>query len=368
MSKVMLTPEQRIRQRYAWFEAADRLGNVTVACERCGISRKTFYKWRKRFQVEQGAKTALLDRSRRPHHPHRRVKKALRRRLLTLRRRTHLGPARLRALLVAQGSQHVPSSVTIAKVLKAAGLTRRHRATTTRYRRVFVVPRPGDLVQLDVKFVPYLVDGHRLYQYTAIDCCTRLRLVTFSDELSLAAAKVFAQYVLSTLPFPVRLVQTDNDSIFTHWYTAGPKTPLDRPVKAHPFTVMCAQFGAGHRLNPPRTPRLNGKVERSHQTDDQEFYHLQREKDTGHLLGAKYLNFWMRDFNSWRFMPRIERSRRRIPRVRGWAAPCCGLGGRARRGTQIRTEGTRHLVTRSQLPALKRKSNHSNSSRAKPRE
>ncbi len=274
MSKPILTPEQRIRQRYGWFEEAERVGNVTVACKRLGISRKTYYKWRKRFLTAQGNRQALQDRSRRPHRRRHQVKKALRRRLLALRRRTHLGPARLRALLLARGVKHVPSAPTIATLLKRAGLTRRHRGKPKRYRRVFVVPRPGDLVQLDVKFVPYLVEGHRLYQYTAIDCCTRLRVVTFSDELSIAASKAFAQFVLSTFPFPVRMVQTDNDSIFTHWYTAGPKTPLDRPVKAHPFTVMCAQFGAGHRLIPPRTPRLNGKVERSHQTDDQEFYHL----------------------------------------------------------------------------------------------
>lgn len=66
MSKVMSTPEQRICQRYAWFEDAARLGNVSLACKRLGISRKTFYKWRKRFQVAQGAKIALLDRSRPP--------------------------------------------------------------------------------------------------------------------------------------------------------------------------------------------------------------------------------------------------------------------------------------------------------------
>lgn len=274
MSKLMLTPEQRIRQRAAWFEEAERLGNVTVACKRLGISRKTFYKWRTRLAQARGDRRVLLDRSRRPHRPRRKVKKALRRRLLALRKHTHLGPARLRALLLRRGVRHVPSVMTIAKLLRRAGLTRRRRAKPKRYRRVFMVPYPGDLVQLDVKFVPYLVEGHRLYQYTAIDCCTRLRLVTFSDELSIAASKVFAQYVLATFPFPVRMVQTDNDSIFTHWYTAGPKTPLDRPVKAHPFTRMCAQFGARHRLIPPRTPRLNGKVERSHQTDEQEFYQL----------------------------------------------------------------------------------------------
>jgi transposase InsO family protein len=295
MSKSILTPEQQIRQRYAWFEEAARLGNVTVACRRCGISRKTFYKWRHRFAETRGARQALVNRSRRPHRPRRKVKKALRRRLLALRQRTHLELARLRTLLLARGTKHVPSSATIAKLLKRAGLTRRRRVRPKRYRRVFVVPRPGDLVQLDVKFVPYLVEGHRLYQYTAINCCTRLRLVQFSDELSTAASKAFAQYVLSTFPFPVRMVQTDNDSTFTHWYTAGPKTPLDRPVKAHPFTVMCAHFGARHRLIPPRTPRLNGKVERSHQTDEQEFYRLRRYATRAELQRA--FTRWLWHYN-----------------------------------------------------------------------
>lgn len=83
---------------------------------------------------------------------------------------------------------------------------------------------------------------------------------------------------------PFRVTRTDapmsprttNDRSFTHESTAGPKTPLDRPVRAHPFTLMCERFGATHRLIPPRRPRLNGRGERSHQTDDTEFYHLRR--------------------------------------------------------------------------------------------
>ena len=295
MSKSMLTPEQRIRQRYTWFAVAERLGNVTMACERCGISRKTFYKWRSRFQAAQGRREALLDRSRRPHRPRRKVQKALRRRLLTLRQRTHLGPARLRLLLLTRGLKHVPSAATIGKLFKAAGLTRRRRAKPKRYRRTFVVPRPGGLLQLDVKWVPYLVEGRQLYQFTAIDCCTRLRLVSLAEEMTIATAKAFAQFVLSTFPFPVRCVQTDNDSIFTHWYTAGPKTPLDRPVRAHPFTLMVEHFGARHRLIPPRTPRLNGRVERSHQTDDQEFYDLRRYATRAELQRA--FTRWLWHYN-----------------------------------------------------------------------
>ncbi len=160
------------------------------------------------------------------------------------------------------------------------------------------MPRPGDLVQLDVKFVPYLIEGRQLYQYTAIDCCTRLRVVSFSEELTISTSKAFAQFVLRTFPFAVRCVQTDNDSTFTHWYTAGPKTPLDRPVRKHPFTLMCEQFGASHRLIPPRTPRLNGRVERSHQTDDQEFYNL-RQYATRRALELAFRR-WLHHYNQTR--------------------------------------------------------------------
>jgi transposase InsO family protein len=286
MSTYELTPEQKIRQRYAWFQEAERLENVQKACLRLGISRKTFYKWKHRFDEAKKERSALLDRSRRPHHPRYRFKRSLRRRIKTLRKQTHLGPVRLRQLLLNHGSRKIPSAFTISKILKRYGLTRKRRLRPQRYRRTFMVPCPGDLVQVDVKFVPYLVQGRKLYQFTAIDCCTRLRLIQFHEEMAIYTAKAFIQYVLSTFPFPVRIVQTDNDSIFTNWYTAGPKTPLDRPLKIHPFTAMCHRFQAHHRLIPPRTPRLNGKVERSHQTDEEEFYRIRRYPTRNELKTA----------------------------------------------------------------------------------
>ena len=70
------------------------MGNVTLACRRFGISRKTFYKWRKRDQQARGERRALLDRSRLPHHPTRHVATGLRRRILALRQQTRLAPPR----------------------------------------------------------------------------------------------------------------------------------------------------------------------------------------------------------------------------------------------------------------------------------
>ena len=105
-------------------------------------------------------------------------------RTLTLRKQTRLGPQRSRQLLVNQGLKKVPSAFIINKLLKQNGLTRRRKSPPKRYRRTFVVSRPGDLLQVDVKFVPYLIEGRRLYQYTAIDCCTRLRITQFSEEMA----------------------------------------------------------------------------------------------------------------------------------------------------------------------------------------
>jgi transposase-like protein len=110
-----LTPEQKVRQRYAWFQEAQQLGDVKLACRRLGISRKTFYKWKKRFDQAKGERSSLLDRSRRPHRPNRYVKKSLQRRILTLRKQTRLGPQRIRQLLLNQGHKKSPPPLPLTK-------------------------------------------------------------------------------------------------------------------------------------------------------------------------------------------------------------------------------------------------------------
>ena len=61
LSGLYFTPEQQIRQHYSWFQEAKRLGlgNTKLAGRRLGISRKTFYKWEKRFAQAHGERSAL---------------------------------------------------------------------------------------------------------------------------------------------------------------------------------------------------------------------------------------------------------------------------------------------------------------------
>jgi transposase InsO family protein len=119
-------------------------------------------------------------------------------------------------------------------------------------------PLPGHRVQLDVKFIAPLAGSRRKhYQFTAIDDCTRMRVLRIYPQLNQKTAIQFADYVLERLPFRVEVIQTDNGVEFGasfHWHV------LDK--------------GIGHDYIKPRTPRLNGKVERSHRIDAEEFYQL----------------------------------------------------------------------------------------------
>lgn len=277
--------EQLIRQRLNWFQKARELRSVTQACVFFGISRKTYYKWRTRYMASAEDRLSLADRSRRPHRHPRQIGTRMARRLRRWRRRTGYGPRRLRWHLLRKGVRSVPSVYGIHRVLQRAALLTRHR-TRPKHRQRYVRPRPGDCVQVDIKYVPYKVDGRQVYQYTALDDCTRLRVVRFFPELTNSAGLTFLTVLRSACPFRLAMVQTDNDATFTNWYTGAPKTAPDKPVRLHPFTLACEAAGIRHRTIRPRSPHLNGKVERSHRIDEEEFYRVRRCRTLPELAKA----------------------------------------------------------------------------------
>ncbi|MBI3779479.1 MAG: transposase, partial [candidate division NC10 bacterium] len=263
--------EQRIRQRLNWFRKAQEFRSVTDACVFFGISRKTYYKWWRRYAASRWDRLSLADRSRRPHRHPRQVGTRMARRLRRWRRRTGYGARRLAWHLRRKGVPHVPSVYGIHRVLQRAGLLTRHRSRP-KHRQRYVMPRPGDCVQVDIKYVPYTVERRQVFQYTALDDCTRLRVVRFFPELTNSTGLTFLPALRQSFPFRIRQVQTDNDATFTNLYTGAPKTATDRPVRLHPFTLPCEAPALRHRCIRPRSPHLNGKVERSHRIDGEEFY------------------------------------------------------------------------------------------------
>jgi transposase InsO family protein len=95
------------------------------------------------------------------------------------------------------------------------------------------------------------------FQYTAIDDCTRLRVLGLYPRRTASNAVHFLEHrMIEEFPFPIQLIQTDRGGEF---FRMAFQEALQR---------YCIKF----RSNRPRAPHLNGKVERSHQTDWVEFY------------------------------------------------------------------------------------------------
>lgn len=118
-----------------------------------------------------------------------------------------------------------------------------------------------------MKYVPWSKGqkrSQRLYQYSAKDLFTKIRLIQCYDELSAANTVDFLKRSLKFFPFRVRCFQTDNGMEFTWVF-------LDTP-KEHPVDALCRVQGIKHALIPVATPRYNGQVERGHRTDMEEFY------------------------------------------------------------------------------------------------
>ena len=233
--------------------------NVAKTCRYFGISRTMFYLWYRRY-LEQGA-DGLRDRSRRPLHSPRATKTEVLAKIIYLRENYHFGPWKIKMYLQRYHDIKVCSSG-IWRIFKKLNINRlphnqhykRHDLRWKRYEK----PIPGHRLQIDVKFLERIPNTRRrYYQFTAIDDCTRLRVLKIYENNNQKNAIQFVDYALSRLPFKVELIQTDNGSEFKdqfHWHI------LDK--------------GINHVYIRPRTPRLNGKVERSHRSDEEEFYRM----------------------------------------------------------------------------------------------
>jgi transposase InsO family protein len=204
---------------------------------------------------------ALCDRSRAPHRSPKATPKNVVSKILYLRQTYHFGPQRIAAYLKRFHDVSVASS-SVHRILGKHGLSRlpanqKHRPHDKRWQR-YGKPQPGHRLQMDVKFLERIPGTRKhLYQFTAIDDCTRIRVLTVYDACNQRTAIRFVEDVLERLPFRVQVIQTDNGAEFQsqfHWHLEA------RDIR--------------HVYIRPRTPRLNGKVERSHRVDDHEFYQL----------------------------------------------------------------------------------------------
>lgn len=161
---------------------------------------------------------------------------------------------------------------TVGKILKKEGLVRKYRVRKITYKYIRALRQPGELVEIDVKYVPGEVANRRYFQYTAIDTASRWRYLAVYDEQTSHHSIMFLVDVIARFPHLIRAIKTDNGSIFTNYYT-GTNKRSDMTVKSlHALDVFCQQHNIIHYLIDPGKPAQNGTVERSHREDQEKFY------------------------------------------------------------------------------------------------
>src|SRR5262249_5341468 len=186
------------------------------------------------------------------------------------------GPIRI-CLYLQRFHQVYVSVPTIYKILKRHGVPRvsfkRYRPGPRRRRELTV---PGQSVQVDVKHLK--LGGRRFYQFTAVDEATRYRVLKVYAHSSIPTAIAFIDEVRQRLPMAIQRVKPDHGKEF------GPDFPWHRRDR-----------GTAHRHIPPGCPEANGKVERSHRTDEEEFYRRTTFRSVAELTAK--LRQWEHEYN-----------------------------------------------------------------------
>jgi len=184
---------------------------------------------------------------------------------------------------------------TVGKILKKEGLVRKYRIKKIKYKYIRAERKAGELVEIDVKYVPGKIAGKRYYQYTAIDTASRWRHMEVYDEQNGWNSRLFLKAVMSRFKHPIQAVKTDNGAIFTNRYT-GTYKKLDLiPKGVHSFDRFCNENNIVHYLIDPGKPAQNGTVERSHREDQEKFYEQNIFKDINDL--KRKLKRWNMYYN-----------------------------------------------------------------------
>ena len=217
----------------------------------------------------------------------------LKERIIELRKETKQCALKLHWRLAKNGV-HIPAR-TIGAILKRAGVVRTYRVRRGRYKYLTPVLKRGELVEIDVKFVPGMVAGRQYFQYTAIDRASRWRHLAIYDEQANYHSIAFLREVQARFPHPIQAIKTDNHSTFTNYYT-GTNKRSDLLVKSlHALDVYCRDQGIRHYLIDPGKPAQNGTVERSHREDQEKFYDPQTFRSLGDLRVK--LRLWNMEYN-----------------------------------------------------------------------
>ncbi len=195
------------RARLGWIELYQEIKDAGVVSRRSGISRPTLRKWLRRYK--ECGEAGLIEYSRRPHSSPNKISNQEENLLLSIRNERKLGVRKVQSEIKRLHGISL-SLATIHKVFKRNNIPylqrkRHYRKYTKRYN----CKLPGERVQMDVCKI-----AGNLYQYTAIDDCTRYKVLALYKRRTAKNTLDFLDQVMERMPFPIQRIQTDRGQEF----------------------------------------------------------------------------------------------------------------------------------------------------------
>lgn len=230
--------------------------SLTALSARFHVAREVLGRWWRRYQADDLA--GLTPHSRRPQSSPSRISARTMHHILRLRAQRLSARRIAHALQLGHG--------TVQRILERSGhnqLPRPSRPTPRRYEK----QRPGELLHIDLKYLPALRNARHDFEFAAIDDFSREAVVSIRTDATSLAAAAFLEHVAATLPYPIEAVLTDNAFAFTMRHARY----SDRTTR---FQQACAHLNIRHYLLRPYAPQSNGKVERFFRTVDDECLHV----------------------------------------------------------------------------------------------
>jgi transposase len=258
----METLPESTAERLLWVHEYESCLNINIVCKKYGISRKTLYKWLKRYRRSGQDPESLVDQPRTPHRSPMQTSGEVSVLVQQLRNETGYGPRKIRDILIEKHGISL-SERTIWKIFQRTPVAQSTNLETMHEQYANPVV-PGHVIQVGVLAISVPLPFSHVVQYTALDSITRLRIVKFYKTHSTLNALDFIQQMRDTFPFPVVCVQTKIDTVFTSITSPG--------LKSHAFTANIENMGMTHIVVTRGGLVRNRKIDRAHRIDMNEFY------------------------------------------------------------------------------------------------
>lgn len=274
------------REKEKALKLLQRTKDMVFVAHRYHCTVRTLYRWKRSYD---GTLESLENKSSRPHsvHPRAHTPEEVNLILRLVRRNPGIGLNELYGKLLDKG--YARNFVSLYRLLRRMGYYQNKTVREPYQPKPYHTPEViGIKWQMDVKYVPTECNvskdpfGRRYYQYTVIDEASRERFIRAYPEQSSYSTLDFVLRAFKHFGYIPRTIQTDNGTEFTH---------TGKTDRTHPLDRLCRHYGIRHQLIKPRTPRHNGKVERSHRNDNERFYKTLRFYSFEDLQAqmAKYL-------------------------------------------------------------------------------